>query len=93
MLFAISITFIHPSIPASLHPLFPKAMKCFLAVQEETKSLARRHPEEEKGLNIIICVVVVSMQLIKVQKVPVPRSLMFFSCFQGLEDELRECRC
>lgn len=66
MLFAISITFIHPCIPPSLHPLFPKAMKCFLAVQEEMKSLARRHPEEEKGLNIIICVVVVSLQLIKV---------------------------
>lgn len=30
------------------------------------KSPARRHPEEEEGLNIIICVVVVSTQLIKV---------------------------
>lgn len=33
---------------------------------DEEISLAGRHPEEEKGLNVIICVVVMPMQPIKV---------------------------
>lgn len=88
MLFAISITSLHP-----LHPSLPFSQNPEVLPHDdgEMKSRPRRHPEEEKGLNIIICVVIVSMQLVEVSAegscwlFPMFSRVLFF---QGL-DELR----